>query len=332
MSKNTKSRRGSVLRRGSMVNVAVPKLARRMELQKCFDDLVDEETGSVERRLLSTIVQGSIDLCAYFTKDQYDALAFGGRSDRITWIEFLTFIQSCEKGGVPDDFSSVKDGAIPEGNERDQGEDEGEEAVTTEVDDNADIPELVPRQSRGLEVERVGSRIVVGNLDINDIRVLMGGSNKIVVKSDDDPADVVSAYVTKERIPENCVAMLFDNIERAIIKSCSDELTLLNECSSDCVEQLDSMAQLILSSEDKMLDAIEDYNRFKFQQKHVSTSASRRESVQKEIEGAMGILDSESMATPAELAKKLLDVQRKLEVRQKEVWMMNCYSCHWPIH
>jgi hypothetical protein len=311
----SKARRGSVLRRGSMVNVAVPKLARRMELQKCFDDLVEEDTGSVERRTLATIIQSSMDLCSYFNKDQYDILTFGGNSTHITWIEFLMFIQQCEKGTGDKGFQ-IKSGASGAGgnNSVEEGEDDEEQ----ELDDNVDLPELVPRQSRGLEVELVGDRIVVGNLDSQDIRVLMGGSNKIVVKSDDDPADLVAAYAQKERIPEHTVGVLFDNIERAIIRSCCDELTLLNECSSDCVEQLDSMAQLILGSEDKMLDATEDFKRFKFQQKHISNGADRRASIQKEIEGAAGKLSSDSMATPAELARKLLEVQKKLELKTKE--------------
>lgn len=299
-----------------MVNVAVPKLARRMELQKCFDDLVDEDTGAVERRMLATIIQGSMDLCSFFSREQYDALTFGGNCPSITWIEFLTFIQQCEKGGITAPFPGQ--GSIAEGVEEGE-EDEQEDTSNIEVDESMDIPELVSRQSRGLEVELVGDRIVVGNLDAQDIRVLMGGSNKIVVKSDDDPADVVAAYVTKERIPEHSVAILFDNIERAIIKSCIDELHLLNECASDCVEQLDSMAQLILSSEDKMLDATVDFKRFQFQQKHVSGNSNRRDSVQKEVAGAMGQLSSDAMATPAELAKKLLEVQKRLELKLKEV-------------
>lgn len=318
MSKVNKARRGSVLRRGSMVNVAVPKLARRMELQKCFDDLVEEETGSVERRTLVAIIQSSMDLCSYFNKEQYDSLTFGGKSTHITWIEFLTFIQQCEKGTASNTFLLKGTGqSIAE----EGGEDEDEEEPSNaEVDDNVEVPELVPRQSRGLEVELVGDRIVVGNLDAQDIRVIMGGSNKIVVKSDDDPADLVAAFVQKERIPEHTVGVLFDNIERAVIRSCYDELNLLNECASDCVEQLDSMAQLILSSEDKMLDATEDFKRFKFQQKHIATGGvDRRASVQKEIEGAMGKLNSDSMATPAELVRKLLEVQKKLELKTKEV-------------
>lgn len=295
-----------------MVNVAVPKLARRMELQKCFDDLVDEETGSVERRMLATVIQGSMDLCSYFTKDQYDALTFGGKSTSITWIEFLTFIQQCEKGVAMAAFAAHGQG-IAEGNE------DEDDVTDMEVDDTVELPELVARQSRGLEVEMVGDRIVVGNLDAQDIRVLMGGSNRIIVKSDDDPADVVAAYLTKERIPESSVAVLFDNIERAIIRSCVDELNLLNECASDCVEQLDAMAQLILSSEDKMLDATEDFKRFKFQQKHISSNSNRRDSVQREVAGALGHLSADSMATPAELAKKMLEVQKKIDKKTKEV-------------
>ena len=318
MSKVSKARRGSVLRRGSMVNVAVPKLARRMELQKCFDDLVDEETGSVERRTLATIVQSSMDLCSYFTKEQYDALVFGGKSPEITWIEFLTFIQQCEKGVVTSSFLSKPGGGMNGIQEEGEGDNEEEEPDNLEIDDTVELPELVARQSRGLEVEMVGDRLVVGNLDVNDIRVIMGGSNKIIVKSDDDPSDLVASYVQKERIPEHSVGTLFDNIERAVIKACCDELHLLNECCSDCVEQLDSMAQLILSSEDKMLDATEDFKRFKFLHKH--SSGDRRDSVQQEVDGALGKLSSDSMATPAELARKLLEVQKKLEIKSKEVF------------
>ena len=71
----SKVRRGSVLRRGSMVNVAVPKLARRLELQNCFDGLKEDDKETVDRQLLSTIIRSNLDTTSYFTNEQYKALS-----------------------------------------------------------------------------------------------------------------------------------------------------------------------------------------------------------------------------------------------------------------
>ena len=96
--RKTGPRRGSVLRRGSMMSVAVPKLARRMELQRCFDDLREEGKETVDRRRLCTAIQGSVDTMTLLSPEQFEALNDVEEGNEITWVEFLAFIQACERG------------------------------------------------------------------------------------------------------------------------------------------------------------------------------------------------------------------------------------------
>ncbi len=301
------------------MNVAVPKLARRLELQNCFDGMKEADKDTVNRRMLSTIIRSNMDITNYFTAEQYEALAGRGDDEEISWIEFLEFIQACEVGGVPRAHKKDRSG-LRALDENEDGEEEPTEAYAAEenapVDDNAEIPDLVERQSRALEIEILGNKAVIGSLDTNDIRLQVGRSNKLVVYSDSDPADIVASYASKERIPEFAIPTLFDNIEKAIIKSCHVEMGLLNTCVSDCLEQLDTMAELILTSEDKMLQAVDEFARFQFQQKHMS--ADRRSSIQREIEIAQGKSVAETTATPAQLASKLSAIQSKVAETQAE--------------
>ena len=326
---SAKTRRGSVLRRGSMVNVAVPKLARRLELQNCFDGMKDADKDTVNRRLLATIIRSNMDITSYFSGEQYEALAGRDEDEEISWIEFLEFIQACENGTVPSasQRSHKKNSGGLEALEEDGDEGGSAEVSAAEddapVDDNAEILDLVERQSRALEIEILGNKAVIGSLDTNDIRLQVGRSNKLVVYSDSDPADIVASYASKERIPEFAIPTLFDNIEKAIIKSCHVEVGLLNTCVSDCLEQLDTMAELILTSEDKMLQAVEEFTRFQFQQKHMS--ADRRSSIQREIEISQGKTVAETTATPAQLASKLSAIQTQVAATQAEVRMNMSY-------
>jgi hypothetical protein len=311
--KKSGARRGSVLRRGSVVSVAVPKLARRMELQRCFDILKEEGKDTVDRRRLCTAIQGSVDTMSLLTPEQFDALNNVLEGSEISWIEFLAFIQACERGYAPKSVSATLNTLEESDNEASERDDKGA------ANKAEPMPELVPRQSRALEVEMVGKdKIAITSLDVDDIRILVGRGSKLVAYSNDDALDVVSNYIDRQKLPDAAVPVLFDHVEKAILRSCNQEIGKLNECVTDCLDQLEAMAEQILASEGKMLAAVEDFKRMEFQQKHLT--ATRRGSAIKEIEASMGLADEGSApATSAQLALKLTELQDRVAAAQIEV-------------
>lgn len=315
-------RRGSVLRRGSVVSVAVPKLARRMELQRCFDTIKDEGRDTVDRRRLCTAIQGTVDTMSLFTPEQFEALNNVQEGSEISWVEFLAFIQACERGYAPKTVAATLD--TLEETEENAAAGGGGGGMGSERDDRGGktpepLPELVPRQSRALEVEMVGKdQIAITSLDVDDIRILVGRGTKLVVNSNDDALDIVSTYVDREKLPEAAIPVLFDHVEKSIIRASNQEIGKVNECVMDCLEQLEAMAEQILASEEKMLAAVEDFKRMEFQQKHLT--AARRGSAIKEIEASMGLADEGAApATTAQLALKLTELQDRVAAAQIEV-------------
>jgi hypothetical protein len=252
------------------------------------------------------------------TQEQFDALNNVQEGSEISWIEFLAFIQACERGYAPKSVAATLS-TLEETEGDSRGGGEASERDDKKTSSAEPMPELVPRQSRALEVEMVGKdKIAITSLDVDDIRILVGRGSKLVAYSNDDALDVVSNYIDRGKLPEAAIPLLFDHVEKAIVRSCNQEIGKLNECVTDCLDQLETMAEQILASEEKMLAAVEDFKRMEFQQKHLT--ATRRGSAIKEIEASMGLADEGSApATSAQLALKLTELQDRVAAAQIEV-------------
>jgi len=296
------------------MNVAAPKLAKRIELQKIFNSLLPEGESRVDRRQLMVTVLKTPELIGIFTQKQADELGYQGADTTIDWPEFLDFIQRTEAS--ESETSKL-------GNKRDAKESVfSEEMPPFEV-----FGELVDPQSKALEVDLDRDGLKVSMMGTDDIRVAMSDSNKLIVDSMCDAMDLVTDFASRHQLPESTVPELLDHVDKAIIKACQQELRLLEAMSSECMQQMEDMASMLLGMEDKMLSAMEDCKRAQFMSG--VTSAGRRGSVAQDVRTALvadtGPKDKGggtallNLPTPGELARKLSQLQQRVAKKEEEL-------------
>mmetsp|Transcript_21578 Transcript_21578/g.36306 ORF Transcript_21578/g.36306 Transcript_21578/m.36306 type:complete len:435 (-) Transcript_21578:876-2180(-) len=299
-----KARRASVAqRRGSVLNVAAPKLAKRIELQKVFNSLLVGSETKVDRRTLMTKIFQTPELHGIFTSKHSEELTYAGSDKSIDWSEFLEFIQKTEGG--------------------DEGGGGSNQSSEARVDDPMAYQEMVEKQSKALEIERLPSgKLSINIMNADDVRAMMSGDNIVIVHSDTDPLEVLEEYAEKLHLSDEDIPDLMDHVERAINKACQQELRMLQAMSNECLQQMESMAVLLLSSEAKMLKCVDDNKRSKFMF-DVASSKDRRGSVTADVAQAYssgGGGDVGAVAqTPGELAAKVCQLQKRLEQRELEL-------------
>lgn len=273
-----------------------------MELQKVFNNLLVGSETKVDRRQLMTKIFQTPELHGVFTSKHSEELSYSSSDMSIDWSEFLEFIQKTENS------------------DNDDGSGQSSEV---RIDDPLAYQDMVERQSKALEIERLPDQgLNIKIMDADDVRALMCGDNILVVDSMSDPLDLMHEYAAKHEIDEDDIPLLLDYIERAINKACQQELRLLQSMSSECLQQMESMATLLIASETKMLKSIDDTKRSKFMF-DVASSKDRRGSVTADVAQAytsgVGGDVGGAAQTPGELAAKVCQLQKRLEQRELEV-------------
>lgn len=258
-----------------------------MELQKVFNSMLVGTETKVDRRALMTKIFQTPELHGVFTSKHSEDLSYSTSDMSIDWSEFLEFIQKTENGD----------------------NDDGGQSSEMRVDDPMAYQDMVERQSKALEIEHLpGQDLNINIMDSDDVRALMCGDNILIVNSMSDPLELVHEYAEKHHIDEDDIPILLDYIERAINRACQQELRLLQSMSSECLQQMESMASLLIASEAKMLKGIDDNKRSKFMF-DVASSKDRRGSVTADVAQAhtsgVGGDVSAVAQTPGELAAKV---------------------------
>jgi hypothetical protein len=282
-------------------------------LQKIFNLILEEGQTAVDRRQFMVSVMNTPELIGLFTQEQMNELGYQGNDTTIAWHELLEFIQKTEGG---DSASNGSDGKSPAG-------------FTEEMPEFHPAGELVEKQSKALEVDLDANGVKVSMMETDDIRVVMSSSNKLIVSSTVDAIDLVTEYATKHQLPDTAVPILLDHVERAVIKASQQELRLLEEMSVECMNQLEQMAEVLLTMELQMMIAMEDCKRAQFISG--AASAGRRGSVQQDLRMALqstaggspggkgGKQIAIDLPTPGELAKKLSGLQHRVTKKEEEV-------------
>lgn len=273
-----------------------------MELQKLFNSMLLEGQTKVVRRDLVVGILNVPELIGVFSQKQCDEL-IKAIDERIDWLEFLDFIQACE--GNENNLDNIKNK-----NSRAVEEDMTEEDFSV-------YGELVEQQSKALEIDFQGEIPKIVLMDSDDIRVQMSYNNKLIVNSNSDALNIAMEYITKKSYNEDMIPLLMDHIERAIIKSCQQEIKLLDHETNLCLQQMESMADMLLSVEEKMLKYLDDYKRMEFMTQ--MSTVARRGSVQQDIQLARS---DENQLTPGQLARKLSELHLRTKEKTEEV--CNC--------
>lgn len=260
--------------------------------------MVRGEKGLVSRRDLAVAILKNTELIGVFTQKQLDELGKGGEQLTIEWPDFLDFIRSTEPSEEVDATGSTRS---------------AEENM--KIEDLTVYGELVESQSKALEIELDGrTNLKVTMMDSDDQRVAMCYSNKLIVGSKADAAELALEYARNKSLDESVVPILMDHIERAIIKACQQEIRLLEHEYVTCTSQLENMSDMLLNIEEKMLKYFDDYKRASFI-KGVSLG-TRRGSIQQDIKNAE---NNNTSLTPGELARKLSQLQQRTTQKEVEV-------------
>jgi hypothetical protein len=273
-----------------------------MELQKLFNSMLLEGQTKVVRRDLVVGILNVPELIGVLSQKQCDEL-IKAIDERIDWLEFLDFIQACE--GNENNLDNIKNK-----NSRAVEEDMTEEDFSV-------YGELVEQQSKALKIDFQGEIPKIVLMDSDDIRVQMSYNNKLIVNSNSDALNIAMEYITKKSYNEDMIPLLMDHIERAIIKSCQQEIKLLDHETNLCLQQMESMADMLLSVEEKMLKYLDDYKRMEFMTQ--MSTVARRGSVQQDIQLARS---DENQLTPGQLARKLSELHLRTKEKTEEV--CNC--------
>lgn len=241
------------------------------------------------------------ELQGVFTPKHSEELSYAGSDMAIDWQEFLEFVQKTENDG-----------------------DDARESSEVRVDDPMSYQEMVERQRKVLEIEqRPGQELLVTIMDADDRRALVFGDDMMMVDSMSDTSQLIEEYLKSHTgIEETSLPTLYDNVERAIIKSCQQELNLLQAMTQECLQQMESMATMLLTSEAKMLKGIDDNKRSKFMF-DVASSKDRRGSVTADVAQAyssgVGSDVGGTGQTPGALAAKVCQLQKRYEQRELEL-------------
>jgi hypothetical protein len=276
---------------------------------------LEEGQESVDRRQLMISILNAPELIGLFTQEQLNEIGYTNSSGdpKISWNELLEFIQKTDQvdsnGGNNDNNSTQKSGF-------------------TETMAEYHAGELVEKQSKALEIDLDSNGgLKISMMETDDIRVVMSSSNKLIVSSSVDAIDLVTDYATRNQLPDTSVPILLDHVERAVIKASQQELRLLEEMSVDCMNQLEEMADVLLTMELQMMRTMEDCKRAQFISG--AASAGRRGSVQQDVRMAIqsategsgkgGKQTAMELPTPGELAKKLSGLQHRVSKKEEEV-------------
>jgi hypothetical protein len=262
-------------------------------------------------------ILNSSELIGLFTQEQLNEIGYTNSSGdpKISWNELLEFIQKTDQidnNGNNDNNNNEKSG----------------NSGFTEVMAEYHPGELVEKQSKALEIDFDShGGLKISMMETDDIRVVMSSSNKLIVSSSVDAIDLVTDYATRNQLPDTSVPILLDHVERAVIKASQQELKLLEEMSVDCMNQLEEMADVLLSMELQMMRTMEDCKRAQFISG--AASAGRRGSVQQDVRMAIQSVTESSgkggkqtaveLPTPGELAKKLSGLQHRVAKKEEEV-------------
>jgi hypothetical protein len=266
-----------------------------------FNSLLVGSDTKVDRRALMTKIFQTPELHGVFTPKHSEELSYAGSDKTIDWSEFLEFIQATENG---DDGSSGQSSEV-------------------RIDDPMAYQEMVERQSKAIEIERgPDGKLNFNIMDADDVRAMMCGGNIVVVNSMTDPLEFLDENTDKLHLTDDDIPDVMDHVERAINKACQQELRMLQGMTTECLQQMESMATLLLTSEAKVLKSIDDNKRSKFMF-DVASSKDRRGSVTADVAQAYssgGGGDVGAVAqTPGELAAKVCQLQKRLEQRELEV-------------
>jgi hypothetical protein len=243
------------------------------------------------------------ELHGVFTSKHSEELSYASSDMTIDWSEFLEFIQKTENGDSGGDSSQSSEARI---------------------DDPMAYQDMVERQSKALEIEHlVDQDLHVKIMDADDVRALMCGDNILLVDSMSDPMNLLQQYKQRHHIDEEDIPILLDYIERAINKACQQELRLLQSMSDECLQQMESMAALLLASETKMLTSIDDNKRSKFMF-DVASSKERRGSVTADVAQAytsgVGADAGVVVQSPGELAAKVMYQRMKSLIKRDKLY------------
>lgn len=255
------------------------------------------------------------ELIGLFTQEQLNEIGYSSTGDmNITWNEILEFIQKTDQSETNSSTHTTGD----------HNNNQSQVGIQEEMPEYHAFNELVEPQSKALEIDYDGNGLKVSMMETDDIRVVMSSSNKLIVSSDVDAIDLVTEYATRCQLPDTSVPILLDHVERAVIKASQQELKLLEEMSVECMNQLEAMADVLLSMEFQMMVAIDDCKRAQFISG--TTTANRRGSVQQDVRMAIQAASSGQnknanieQPTPGELAKKLSSLQHRVAKKEEEV-------------
>jgi hypothetical protein len=208
------------------------------------------------------------------------------------------------------------------------------QAKSSSTDNTEPSESIVEKQSIALNVEYNASlsTIHIGLMEADDPRIRLGPENKLLVRSDTDIEEMVKTFTTTKHITDqHCVGVLFDYVERAVLKARQREIQLLDEAIEEFKGQAKNMASVVLQSEERMLSALREMERQQFVTSVMNTSSgsssgpmtpARRGSVMKDISKALDAAGGDSSLpenTPTRLALKLHDLQKRAVEAEKDL-------------
>lgn len=279
---------------------SAPKLERRLQTRKIFDECDTSNRGQLSMNDFCFAMSRSQTVRDYFSGHNADASTIFRSIDTdgdgvISWEEFVNYCSNMDENVETD---AVQPGA------KAGGEDLADGATTDSNEHVQDIndPDAV---ARFLQVEfREDQSMIITIMEPGDTRVLVAPKNQLLkLNSTSHAIDVAAEYAHRLNLSPTQHAVLFEHVERAIIKACIQELRMLRVAKRECENEMDSMATMLMEEETKYINRL---------QHELEAQSDSKIMTPEEYLASLP-----SPVTPGSLAKTLANLQMQLEVAKQ---------------
>ncbi|GMH49892.1 hypothetical protein TrVE_jg818 [Triparma verrucosa] len=234
--------------RRSSVSGNTPKLQRRLEVRKIFDQIDRDGSGTVTIQEFEEAMELYPNLSSFFaskipsTSSLFKELDIDGNGE-VSWNEFLQFLQKVESN--PDVNVSASD--------FDKFFAESVKITDEELADESLVQDVV------MEVTFFNSQIYVAYMSANDTRVALEPDNKLLVNIDTDAVEAAKEHVRDRNLDELWIPEIEKEVYKGILYACEKSIDTMTEAKKEISEKLLTKGKSLVKDENLFHKRVDEF-------------------------------------------------------------------------
>ncbi len=169
------------------------------------------------------------------------------KDGEISWDEFLQYVTKLE--GSSD---------IAQGTDFDKffGRDKSTSIDSSHSNTSTSSLKESYAQQIAMELTFFDSDMYTEYMDVNDTRVKLEPTNKLIIACDTDPMETAKSCIDERNLDPTLTPMICNEVQKAVIHACKKSIDTMMEARAEIEEQYDSLGQRILDHEPDFINAV----------------------------------------------------------------------------